>query len=136
MENKDILKNACEEVLKNSYSPYSDIKVAAAILTKSGKVFTGINVENSSYSITSCAEKNAIMNAVTNGEKDFAALAVLTDSKLVKSPCGSCRQVIYEFSKDLPIYFYGPDDYYREFNIKELLPEGFNLWKKNLSPVL
>ena len=71
-------------------------------------------------------EKNAIINSIIHGEKDFLAMAVYTDSHLVKSPCGSCRQFIFEFSKDLQIYFYGPD-YFNEFNIKELFPEGFSL---------
>lgn len=122
----DLLKEASKKVLNNSYSPYSGIKVAAAVLTKNGNIYTGVNVENSSYALTSCAEKNAIINSIIHGEKDFLAMAVYTDSHLVKSPCGSCRQFIFEFSKDLQIYFYGPD-YFNEFNIKELLPEGFSL---------
>lgn len=71
-------------------------------------------------------EKNAVLNAVANGEKEFTAMAIVIDSQLVKSPCGSCRQVIYGFAKDLPIYFFDPN-YFKEFNIKDLLPEGFNL---------
>ena len=63
---------------------------------------------------------------MVNGEKEFTVMAIVIDSQLVKSPCGSCRQVIYEFAKDLPIYFFDPN-YFKEFNIKDLLPEGFNL---------
>ena len=126
MDIKKTLKLACEDVLKNSYSSYSNIKVAASLLTKSGKIFTGVNIENSSYALTSCGGGNAILNVVVNREKEFTAMAKVIDSQLVKSPYGSCRQVIYEFAKDLPIYFFGLN-YFKEFNIKDLLPEGFNL---------
>lgn len=136
MDNREKLRSEALRVLENSYSPYSKIKVAAALLTKNGNIYTGINVENSSYALTSCAEKNAVMSSVTNGEKEFIAMAIVTNSELVTSPCGSCRQVIYEFTKDMPIYFYGPNDFYREYNIKELLPDGFNLWVKTLNQVL
>lgn len=136
MDNREKLRSEALRVLENSYSPYSKIKVAAALLTKNGNIYTGINVENSSYALTSCAEKNAVMSSVTNGEKEFIAMAIVTNSELVTSPCGSCRQVIYEFTKDMPIYFYGPNDFYREYNIKDLLPDGFNLWVKTLNQVL
>ncbi len=126
--NKDgILKEAAENALQNSYSPYSKIKVAAAILTESGNIFTGVNIENSSYSLTVCAERNAIAAAITSGEREWIKMIIVTDSKLVNSPCGSCRQVIYEFNKNLSIDFYGPEGYYNNFNISKLLPEGFEL---------
>lgn len=121
------LKKAAEDVLKNAYSPYSKVGVAAAVLTKAGNIYTGVNIENSSYGLTVCAERNAIGAAITNGEKDFTEMAIVTNSVLVKSPCGSCRQVIFEFNKNLPIEFYGPDGYHRSFKSSELLPEGFEL---------
>lgn len=121
------LKKAAEDVLENAYSPYSNISVAAAVLTMAGNIYTGVNIENSSYGLTVCAERNAIAAAVSNGEKDFARMAIVTNSKHVESPCGSCRQVIFEFNKNMPIEFYGPDGYHRSFNSAELLPEGFEL---------
>ena len=121
------LKKAAEDVLKNAYSPYSKVSVAAAVLTKAGNIYTGVNIENSSYGLTVCAERNAIGAAITNGEKDFTEMAIVTNSVLVKSPCGSCRQVIFEFNKNMPIEFYGPEGYHRSFNSAELLPEGFEL---------
>ena len=121
------LKKAAEDVLKNAYSPYSNVSVAAAVLTKDGKIYTGVNIENSSYGLTVCAERNAIGAAITNGEKDLTRMAIVTNSVLVKSPCGSCRQVIFEFNKNMPIEFYGPEGYHRSFNSAELLPEGFEL---------
>lgn len=124
---RDDLKRAAEAVLKNAYSPYSKVSVASAVLTKAGNIYTGVNIENSSYGLTVCAERNAIGAAITNGEKDFIEMAIVTNSVLVKSLCGSCRQVIFEFNKNIPIEFYGPEGYHRSFNSAELLPEGFEL---------
>ena len=121
------LKKRAEEALSNAYSPYSGIKVAAAVLTAGGAVYTGVNVENASYGLTVCAERNAVMNAVGDGARTLLAMAVVTDSPLVKSPCGSCRQVLLEFAPDLEIGFYGPEGYARRFLARDLLPEGFSL---------
>lgn len=121
------LKEAALRVLGNAYSPYSNIGVAAAVLTNKGNVYTGVNIENSSYGLTVCAERNAIAAAISSGERDFIRMTIVTDSELVKSPCGSCRQVIFEFNKNMPIEFFGPGGYHRSFNSAELLPEGFEL---------
>lgn len=121
------LKLAAEKVLINAYSPYSNVNVAAAVLTKDGNVYTGVNIENSSYGLTVCAERNAIAAAINSGDRDFLRMTIVTNSKLVKSPCGSCRQVIFEFNKNMPIDFYGPDGYHKNFNSAALLPEGFEL---------
>lgn len=121
------LKKAAEKVINYAYSPYSNVSVAAAILTKNGNIYTGVNIENSSYGLTVCAERNAIAAAINNGDRDFLRMTIVTNSKMVKSPCGSCRQVIFEFNKNMPIDFYGPDGYHRSFNSAELLPEGFEL---------
>lgn len=123
----DELKKRAETVLANAYSPYSGIRVAAAVLSAGGAIHTGVNVENASYGLTVCAERNAVMNAVGDGARELLAMAVVTDSPEVKSPCGSCRQVLYEFAPDLEIRFYGPDGYERHFLAKDLLPEGFSL---------
>lgn len=121
------LLDAAHGVLKNAYSPYSKIKVAAAVEGVSGEIYTGVNVENASFSLTNCAERNALFAGVTNGEKEFKEMVIVTDSSLVKSPCGACRQVISEFSKNLVIHFYGPEGFIATYHSKELLPAGFNL---------
>ena len=121
------LKKRAMTALSNAYSPYSGIKVAAAVLAEGGAVYTGVNIENASYGLTVCAERNAVMNAVGDGAGKLLEMAVVTDSPAVKSPCGSCRQVLLEFAPDLEIGFYGPDGYERHFLAKDLLPEGFSL---------
>ena len=93
---KERLLEAAQAALQQAYAPYSQIRVGAAVLADSGHIYAGSNVENSSYSLTVCAERNAIFHALAHGEKRFLALAVVTDSELVKSPCGACRQVMAE----------------------------------------
>lgn len=82
---------------ENAYAPYSKFKVGAAVLTSSGKVFGGCNIENSSYPVTNCAERTAIFKAVSEGEKIFESIAVIADTEKPCSPCGACRQVMAEF---------------------------------------
>ena len=82
---------------ENAYTPYSRFKVGAAVLTASGKFYGGCNIENSSYGLTNCAERTAIFKAVSEGEREFAALAVIADTDGPCSPCGACRQVIADF---------------------------------------
>ncbi len=111
-----------------SYSPYSNFKVGAAILTKDGEYYLGANVENSSYPISMCAERNAIYNAMMHGKgkDDFVALAIAADSPRAVSPCGACRQAISElFPLDAPIYLVNTSGDIKETNAKELLPYAF-----------
>ena len=86
-----------QQYRENAYTPYSHFKVGAAVLTASGKVYGGCNIENSSYGLTNCAERTAIFKAVSEGERAFAALAVIADTDGPCSPCGACRQVIADF---------------------------------------
>lgn len=112
-----------------SYSPYSKFAVGAALLCKDGKVFAGANVENSSYPLCMCAERNALYHALMNGYKksDFLALAIVADTKEACSPCGACRQVISElFPKDGKIYLSNLNGVLEETNIAELLPLAFS----------
>ena len=112
-----------------SYSPYSNFAVGAALQCKDGKVFVGTNVENSSYPLCMCAERNAIYNAMMNGYKkaDFVALAIVTDTDEPCSPCGACRQVISElFPKEGKIYLSNLKGAIKETNIEELLPFAFS----------
>ena len=120
------------EVLGNSYAPYSQFHVAAAVLTDTGKVYTGVNVENASYPAGICAECNAVGKAVSCGERKIRSIAIVgKDSKGNStgyvSPCGICRQVLREFSdpKDLKVIMAKSVDDYKEMTLEELLPVSF-----------
>lgn len=93
-----------KKVSKYSYSPYSKFAVGAAVLTKDNKILTGTNVENASYGLTICAERNAICNAISNGHKEIVAIAIYSE-KREASPCGACRQFIIEFGKNIEIIY-------------------------------
>ncbi len=98
---------AAINVKKNSYSPYSKLNVGAAILTKSGKIYTGCNIENSSFSLTICAERTAIFKAISEGCKKFSAIAVVSDSKDPIPPCGACRQVLFDLAGNIDVILLG-----------------------------
>ena len=122
------LIEAAKTAMKNAYAPYSNFRVGAAVLTVNGQVFTGCNVENASYGMTNCAERTAIFSAVaSSGPKlEIRAVAVVNDKGVPSSPCGACRQVIYEFGPEAIIFFPGSEGW-KEAHITELLPEGFRL---------
>ena len=125
---KDLVKKAVE-ARKLSYSPYSHFAVGAALLCKDGKVFVGANVENSSYPLCMCAERNALYNAMMAGyhKDDFVALAIVADTPEACTPCGACRQVISElFPRDGLIILANLKDAYLETNIDALLPLAFS----------
>ena len=103
------------------------IRVAAAAEAADGTVFTGVNIENASYGLTVCAERNAVFRAIGEGQRDLLRMAVVTDSPLVQSPCGACRQVLFECNPEMLIDFYGPEGFHRQFIARELLPDGFTL---------
>jgi len=120
------------EARENSYSPYSNFMVGAALLAKSGKIYKGCNIESCSYSPTTCAERVALFKAVSEGEREFSAIAVIggpasgiDPAAPEAAPCGVCRQMIYEFGSDIQVICAkSPDDYYI-LPISELLPHGF-----------
>lgn len=122
------LESAAAKVMNNAHAPYSNFHVGAAILLTSGRIFSGCNVENASYGMTNCAERTAIFTAVAElGPKiEIQAVAVTNDHGVACSPCGACRQVIYEFGPDAMIYFQGAAGP-KQAHITELLPEGFRL---------
>jgi cytidine deaminase len=124
----ETLMRSAKKAMKNAHAPYSHFYVGAAILLTNGKVFSGCNVENASYSMTNCAERTAIFSAVAQmGPKiEIRAVAVTNAQGVPCSPCGACRQVIYEFGPDTTIYFQGADGP-KQAHITELLPEGFRL---------
>jgi cytidine deaminase len=122
------LLRSAEKAMKNAHAPYSKFRVGAAILTTSGKIFSGCNVENASYGMTNCAERTAIFSAVAQlGPKIEIQAVIVTNGQGVPcSPCGACRQVIYEFGPDATIFFQGAKGP-KQAHITELLPEGFRL---------
>ena len=129
MMKKEELIERAKKARELSYSPYSHFAVGAALLCKDGRVFVGANVENSSYPLCMCAERNALYNAKMNGAKkeDMVALALSADTDEPCSPCGACRQVISElFPKDAPIYMSNLKGDVKETNIEELLPYAFS----------
>jgi cytidine deaminase len=115
-----------KKAARNAYAPYSGYRVGAALKTADGNIYTGCNIENASYSLTVCAERNAVAQAVINGERDFQAIAVFVDSDLLFSPCGACRQVLSEFSPALRV-IYANNNEIRTALLKDLLPESFQL---------
>lgn len=117
---------AAKAVLPNAYAPFSKFHVGAALLTKSGEVFTGVNVENSSFGGTICAERTACVKAVSEGFREFEAIAVAGSSGTA-SPCGICRQFLYEFAPDLRVIVGEDEEHLKEYTLRELLPEGFKL---------
>ena len=128
MKDEELMKQAVE-ARELSYSPYSKFKVGAALLCKDGKVFVGANVENSSYPLCMCAERNALYSAMMNGYKkaDFVALAITADTDAPCSPCGACRQVISElFPRDGEILLTNLKGDSYKTNIDELLPLAFS----------
>ena len=119
------------EQLKFSYTPYSNFKVGAALLTKSGKIYTGCNIENASYTPTNCAERTAFFKAVSEGVRDFQAICIVggKDGKLTEytAPCGVCRQVMMEFCnpKTFQIILAVDKERYEIYTLEELMPLGF-----------
>ncbi len=108
---------------QQAYAPYSNYQVGAALLTRSGKVFTGANVENAVYPLCLCAERVAVAKAVSEGERDLAAIAVVTANG--GSPCGSCRQVLHEFAPDMVVYVADVTGRYEQTTVADLLPDAF-----------
>jgi len=131
---KEELIRIAYEAQKFSYSPYSGFQVGAALLAKSGKVYTGCNIENAAFSPTNCAERTAFFKAVSEGEKEFEAIAIVGNKKDALSeewefctPCGVCRQVMLEFvNPDAFLVILGKGEEVKTFTLKELLPESFS----------
>ena len=123
-EERHTLIERANEARRHAYAPYSNYPVGAALRTKSGRVFTGINVENAAYPTSMCAERTAVFKAVSEGEREFDAIAVVTDNG--GSPCGSCRQVLAEFGQDTTVLIAnGEGELLQETTVKGLLPGAF-----------
>src|SRR5215470_4658376 len=128
-QQQESLLAAARKALQRAYAPYSNFRVGAAVLTEQGEIFSGCNVENASYGLTICAERSAIFTAVqqTSGDKlRIRAVAVVNGDELPCSPCGACRQVIFEFGPAAIVIFKNQQGY-QELPIADLLPESFRL---------
>jgi cytidine deaminase len=123
MKPTDLVARALE-ARNHAYAPYSGYPVGAAVLTSSGNVFTGCNVENASFGLTVCAERVAILKAVSEGDTVVTALAVVTEGGATM--CGACRQVLYEFGSEAKVYLADPSGTFRETDAKSVLPEAFD----------
>jgi cytidine deaminase len=124
------LAQAALKAKLNAYSPFSKFRVGAALLTKDGTIFTGCNIENSSYGLTICAERVAIFNAVSSGASKFAAIAVVSDDLGFTPPCGACRQVLSDLAGDIDFVMIDSKNRYKILKLKSLLPFAFTM--KNL----
>ena len=131
MMNSKILIAKAVEAMENAYAPYSSFKVGAALLSKSGRVFTGCNIENASYSPTCCAERTAFFKAISEGEREFTAIAVVggKDGEISSfcSPCGVCRQVMAEFCEKDFMIILSNGKLTKAHTLEKLLPESFSL---------
>ncbi len=123
---REELIEAAIEVRKRAHAPFSNFRVGAAVRARSGKIFTGCNIESASYGLTVCAERIAIWKAVSEGEREFAEIAVAADTKELTPPCGVCRQIIWEFCGDVPVTFANLTGDTETISMKELLPRAFD----------
>lgn len=123
-KSRQSLIDLANEARKNAYAPYSNYPVGAALRSKSGKIYTGVNIENAAYPVTICAERVALFKAVSEGEREFDAISVVTDNG--GSPCGSCRQVLAEFGLDIVVFIAdGEGKLLKETTVRDLLPGAF-----------
>src|SRR5271163_88755 len=128
MSEHDTLIAAARTAREHAHAPYSNFRVGAAVRAKSGRVFTGCNVENATYGLTLCAERVAIFKAISEGEKEhgFDAIAVSTDTDDLTPPCGACRQIIWEFCGDVPVILSNLQGQSTVMRMSELFPKPFD----------
>jgi cytidine deaminase len=123
--NNQLIETATAARLQ-SLAPFSNFLVGAALQTKAGKVYTGCNIESASYGLTVCAERVAIWKALSEGERDFTNLVVVADTEALTPPCGTCRQIIWEFAKNAKIVLANLRGQREEVSINDLLPRAFD----------
>ena len=126
MTEKDLLIEAAKQARENAHAAYSNFRVGAALRSTSGRIFGGCNVENATYGLTMCAERVAIFKAVSEGERGFSAIAVVTDTDVLTPPCGACRQLIWEFCGDIPVSMANLKGKIEVMQMKELFPRPFD----------
>lgn len=124
MTDQELLTRA-KEAQKHAYVPYSHYRVGAALLAADGKVYIGCNIENASYGLTICAERTALFKAISEGERDFAAMAVIVDGDTMATPCGACRQVLAEFAPTMRCILGNGAGEHKVTTVAALLPDGF-----------
>lgn len=132
MREPHALLDAATEAMMRAIAPYSGFKVGAALQTKDGKIITGHNIETSSYSLTICAERVALFKALSEGEREFEAIAIVASSGNFCPPCGACRQTLIDFAPHLVVYLSNRRGQVKMFKLSDLLPESFS--SANLSP--
>jgi cytidine deaminase len=119
------MREAAEVAARSAYCPYSNFPVGAAVLSSEGEIFAGCNVENASFGLTICAERNAIFQAISKGRRSIRAVVIVTPTGGLAPPCGACRQVINEFGPEADVFVFGKDDQRSHFKLSELLPNAF-----------
>lgn len=124
MTDEELIRLA-QEVREKAYAPYSGFKVGAALETAGGDVFTGANVENASYGLSCCAERNAMFSAVNAGQRQFRRMVVIADQETPVRPCGACLQVMWEFAPELILLLVGSGGAVERRAVRDLLPDGF-----------
>jgi cytidine deaminase len=122
----DVLISAARQARENAHAPFSDFRVGAALRAGSGRVYTGCNIENATLGLTCCAERVAIFKAMSEGERDFNAIAVVTDVDRLTPPCGACRQLIWEFCGDIPVLLANLQGKVEKETSAGLLPRQFD----------
>lgn len=125
-DEQDALLSAARHARENAHAPFSNFRVGAALRAKSGRIYTGCNVENASYGLTLCAERIAIFKAISEGERGFDAIAVVADTDALASPCGACRQIIWEFCGDVPVILANLSGKIQRETSAQLLPRAFD----------
>lgn len=126
MTDRELIKIS-EKAQEFAYVPYSKFKVGAALLCRDGSVYTGCNIENATYGATNCAERTAVFKAVSEGKRDFAAIAITSSGKGLTFPCGICRQVLSEFAPEIKVILEDEKGELHTFALPELLPHSFTL---------
>jgi cytidine deaminase len=127
MTDHDALIAAAREARENAHAPYSNFRVGAALRAKSGRIFTGCNVENSTYGLTLCAERVAVFKAISEGERGFEAVAVVADTNILTPPCGACRQILWEFCGDADVVLANLQGKVELHKMAALFPKPFDI---------
>lgn len=126
MTEYDALLTEAKNFRENAHAPYSNFRVGAALRATSGRIFGGCNVENATYGLTVCAERVAILKAISEGERGFDAIAVVTDAETLTPPCGACRQLIWEFCGDVPVVLSNLKGKTETIQMRDLFPKPFD----------
>jgi cytidine deaminase len=126
VSDNEVLITAAKQARENAHAPYSNFRVGAALRATSGRIFGGCNVENATYGLTVCAERVAIFKAISEGERGFDAISVVTDADMLTPPCGACRQLIWEFCGDVPVILANLKGTIEVLRMKDLFPKPFD----------